>query len=74
MKKIWWPEPVYEAKPYGAMTSGLLIAVLAFVRSLSMGEWDRMFAAAACFGAVVAVYGGTILRERVGRSTRSLGA
>jgi uncharacterized membrane protein YfcA len=65
MKRIWWPEPVYEAKPYGAVTFGVLVATLAFVRSLSMGQWDVVFAAAACLGAVIVVYGGAILRKRM---------
>ena len=71
MKKIWWPEPLYEAKPYGAMTFGVLVAALAFARSLSMGAWDRVFVAAACFGAVVGVYGGMILRKRMAYRHRS---
>jgi len=71
MKRIWWPEPVYEAKPYGAMTFGILVAVLAFARSLSLGAWDRTFIAAACFGCGVLVYGGTILQRRLAYRRRS---
>jgi hypothetical protein len=71
MKRIWWPEAVYEAKPYGAMTFGILIAALAFARSLSMGEWDETFVVAACFGAAVLVYGGAILQRRLAYRRRS---
>lgn len=70
-KRMWWPEPVYEAKPYGAMTFGVLIAALAFARSLSIGEWDRAFVAAACLGGLVLVYGGAILQKRLAYRRRS---
>lgn len=71
MKRIWWPDPVYEAKPYGAMTAGLLVAALSFLRAWAMGAWDEKFFAAALVGCGGAVYGAYILKCRSAYRRRS---
>ena len=64
MSRIWLPEPVYEAKPYGALGLGALVGIGSFFRSLSEGSWDMVFAAAFVAGCLVLVYGGMILQMR----------
>jgi hypothetical protein len=71
MKRIWWPDPAYEAKPYGAMTAGLLVASVAVLRAWALGAWDGTFVAAMLFGLGAAVYGAYILRLRFAYRGRS---
>jgi hypothetical protein len=71
MKRIWWPEPVYEAKPYGAMTAGVLVAAVSFARAWSISVWDATFFVACLAGIAVAVYGGRILHTRFTYRSRS---
>ncbi len=71
MRKFWWPEAVYEAKPYGALTLGLMAGVVALARSLAIGNWDGAFATFLILGVVVVVYGGVILQMRYEYRRRS---
>lgn len=71
VKKIWWPDPVYEAKPYGAMTAGLLVAALSTVRAWAMSAWDATFVLACLLGGMAALYGAYILRLRLSYRRRS---
>ncbi len=64
MRKFWWPEALYEAKPYGALTLGLMAGVVAMARSLGVGNWDAAFAIVLVAGSGVIVYGGVILQMR----------
>lgn len=38
MRKLWWPEPLYEMKPYGVLTLGLFAALVCAARCRSNRE------------------------------------
>lgn len=71
MRKIWWPEPLYEARPYGALTLGFLAGAVSVARSLAMGSWELPFVAACVLGCAVMVYGGVVVRVRHAYRRRS---
>jgi hypothetical protein len=71
MRKHWWPEPVYEAKPYGAMSLGLLAGVVALARSLAVGLWESPYTAIFVLGCAVMIYGGVVLQMRYEYRRRS---
>jgi hypothetical protein len=71
MRRFWWPEPVYEARPYGALTLGLLAGAIALARSIAVGSWERPFLAALMLGCGVMVYGGVVLQMRYSYRRRS---
>ncbi len=72
MRRLWWPEPLYEIKPFGALTLGLLAGAVATARSLAIGSWEVPFALAAVAGLAVMAYGVAVLvmRYRHRRSSR----
>lgn len=72
MRRIWWPEPLYEIKPFGALTLGLLAGAVATARSFAVGSWEFPFAAAAAAGLGVMSYGAALLvvRHRYRRRSR----
>ena len=71
MIRIWWPSPLYEAKPYGAMVLGLLVGALSLARSWSLGAWEPSFAVAFVVACSILVYGGVILQMRLEYRRRS---
>jgi hypothetical protein len=71
MRRFWWPEPLYEARPYGALTLGLLAGSVAVARSLALGDWDLPFVAALVLGAAVMVYGAAVVGMRYAYRRRS---
>ena len=71
MRKFWWPEPLYEVRPYGALTLGLLAGVIALARSIAVGSWDIPFVATLALGGGIMVYGGVVLQMRHGYRRRS---
>jgi len=71
MRRFWWPEPLYEARPYGALTLGLLAGAIALARSVALGSWEPPFLTAMALGCGVMVYGGVVLRLRYGYRRRS---
>jgi hypothetical protein len=71
MRRFWWPEPLYEARPYGALTLGLLAGVISLARSIAVGSWELPFLAALALGGGVMVYGGLVLQMRRGYRRRS---
>jgi hypothetical protein len=71
MRKFWWPEPLYEARPYGALTLGLLAGVISLARSVAVGSWEPPFLLTLAVGAAVMVYGGVVLQMRYGYRRRS---
>jgi len=71
MRRLWWPEPLYEARPYGALTLGLLAGAIALARSIAVGSWEPPFLAAMVLGCGVMVYGGVVLQLRYGYRRRS---
>lgn len=72
MRRVWWPEPLYEIKPFGALTLGLLAGAVATARSFAIGGWEAPFAAAAAAGLVAMAYGVAVLfmRHRYRRRSR----
>jgi hypothetical protein len=71
MRKFWWPEPLYEARPYGALTLGLLAGVISLARSIAVGSWDLPFLLVLITGVGVMAYGGLVLQMRHGYRRRS---
>ena len=71
MRRFWWPEPLYEAMPYGALTFGLLAGVIALARSIAVGSWELPFIAGLLVGISVMVYGVVILQMRHSYRRRS---
>jgi hypothetical protein len=71
MRRFWWPEPLYEARPYGALTLGLLAGVISLARSIAIGSWELPFLAVLALGGVVMIYGGVVLQMRYGYRRRS---
>ncbi len=71
MRKLWWPEPLYEARPYGALTLGLLAGVLSMTHYLAVDSWDLPFVAAFVLGGAVMIYGGVVLQVRHAYRRRS---
>jgi hypothetical protein len=71
MRRFWWPEPLYEARPYGALTLGLLAGAISLARSLAVGNWEPPFVATLVVSGVVMIYGGVVLQMRHGYRRRS---
>lgn len=71
MRRIWWPEPLYEIKPFGALTLGLLAGAVATARSFAIGSWEVPFAATAAAGLCVMGYGVVVLVMRYRHRRRS---
>jgi hypothetical protein len=71
VRKHWWPEAIYEAKPYGAVSLGLLAGVVALARSLAAGMWESPYMAIFVLGCAVMVYGGVVLQMRYEYRRRS---
>jgi len=71
MRKFWWPEPLYEARPYGALTLGLLAGVIALARSVALGNWEVPFMMALGIGFAAMIYGGVVLQMRYEYRRRS---
>ena len=64
MRKLWWPEPLYEMKPYGVLALGLFAALISAARSWAAGFRDTGFAAALAFAVLSIAYATAILRMR----------
>lgn len=71
MRRFWWPESLYEAKPYGALTLGLLLGVIPVARSLAVGSLELPFAVAVVLGCLTMVYGAVVMRWRHAYRRRS---
>ena len=71
MRKLWWPEPLYEMKPYGALTLGLLAALISAARGWATQAWDRGFAGAIVLAAAAIAYALVIIRMRHNYRSRS---
>ena len=71
MRRFWWPEPLYEARPYGALTLGFLAGSVAVARSAALGDWDLPFVAALVLGGAVMAYGAAVVRMRYAYRRRS---
>jgi len=71
MRRIWWPEPLYEARPYGALTIGLLGGVVALARALAVGYWEVLYTLAFVTGCAVMIYGAVVLQMRYDYRRRS---
>jgi membrane protein implicated in regulation of membrane protease activity len=71
MRRLWWPEPLYEMKPYGALTLGVFAVLLGAARSWAAAVWDTGFAVALAFAVASIVYATAILRMRHEHRRRS---
>ena len=71
MRRLWWPEPLYEARPYGVLMLGLLAGVVALARALAIGHWESAFVLFFVAGCAVMVYGVVVLQMRYEYRRRS---
>ncbi|MBM5812169.1 MAG: hypothetical protein FJ191_09425 [Gammaproteobacteria bacterium] len=71
MQKIWWPEPFYEVRPWGALALGSLGGLFAAVRAWARADWDLLFAAGLLAGLLLVAYGGVVLHLRFDYRRRS---
>ena len=71
MRRFWWPEPLYEIKPYGALTLRVFAVLLAAARGWAEAAWDRGFALALLFAVASITYAAAILRMRHRHRSRS---
>ncbi|MBS1199387.1 MAG: hypothetical protein H6R27_65 [Proteobacteria bacterium] len=71
MRRFWWPEPLYEARPYGALMLGLLVGAVSVAHSVAGGGWDVPFAVAFAVGCAVMAYGGVVVSMRYAYRRRS---
>lgn len=71
MRRIWWRESLYEARPYGALTLGLLTGILALARALAIGYWEDPLTLAFVAGCGVMIYGAVVLQMRYEYRRRS---
>lgn len=71
MHRLWWPEPLYELKPYAALALGLLAGLVGTVRSWAAQAWDAIFALTVLSGMAGVLYAVTIFRMRHAYRSRS---
>lgn len=71
MRKLWWPEALYEMKPFGALMIGLLAALIGAAGSWAERNWQGGFAAALLFALAGFAYAGTVLGMRYRYRRRS---
>ena len=71
MRKLWWPEPLYEIKPYGALVTGLLAGLIGTAGGWVGRAWDGRFAAALLFALASLAYAATVLGMRYRYRSRS---
>lgn len=71
MRRLWWPEPLYEMKPYGALALGGLAALIGAARTWATQDWDVILAVALLFAGVSIAYSAAILRMRYQHRRRS---
>jgi hypothetical protein len=61
--KHWWPEHVYQSKPYAALGVGAVCVLASFIVSIVRGEWGWL--ALVCgAGCGLLIYGAVILQLR----------
>jgi peptidoglycan/LPS O-acetylase OafA/YrhL len=61
--KHWWPEHVYQSKPYVALGAGAALALLSVVVSIVRGDWG-LWALVCAVGFGLVIYGAVILQLR----------
>ena len=71
MRKLWWPEPLYEMKPYAALTIGVLAALIGAADSWAKRAWEAGFAAALLFALASVAYAAAVLGMRYRHRSRS---
>lgn len=71
MHKIWWPEPLYEVRPYGVLALGLLGGLFAAVRAWGLTDWDAGFAVGLALALALFVYGAAVIHWRFEYRRRS---
>lgn len=71
MAKRWWPESIYEVKPYGALTLGLLATLVAGSWAWAVERWEAPVLAVVAAGCAALAYGAAVLQMRVRYRRRS---
>ncbi len=71
MLRLWWPSPLYEARPYGALLIGIAAGLGALARALQLGEWRLAVGVAFVAGCIAMIYGGVVVQMRMEYRRRS---
>jgi len=71
MRKLWWPEALYELKPFGALMIGLLAALVGAAGSWAERDWRGGFGAALLFALAGFAYAAAVLGMRYRYRSRS---
>lgn len=71
MRKRWWPEPLYELKPYGALTIGLLATMVGAAGAWVTRDWHGGFGAALVLALASFAYAAILLGMRYRYRSRS---
>lgn len=71
MQKIWWPEPLYEVRPWGALALGGVGGLFAAVHAWARADWDLLFVAGVLAGLLLFAYGAVVLHLRFDYRRRS---
>jgi hypothetical protein len=61
--KHWWPEHVYQSKPYVALGLGAALVLGSVVVSIMRGDWG-LWALACGVGCALLIYGAIVLQLR----------
>jgi hypothetical protein len=71
MRKLWWPEALYEMKPFGALMIGLLAALVGAAGSWAERDWQGGFAAVLLLALAGFAYAAAVLGMRYRYRSRS---
>lgn len=64
MPRRWWPESLYEVRPYLAFALGILATAVSLARAWAVGHWELPVVCLAGAGCAALVYGAAILETR----------
>jgi hypothetical protein len=63
-RKVWWPRPAYEARPWIALALGAAAALASMYTAFYQHDQSALTAAGLGAGSMLALYGGVIMQAR----------
>lgn len=63
-RKVWWPRPAYEARPWIALALGVAAALASMYAAFYQHDQSALTAAGLGGGSLLALYGGVIMQAR----------